>query len=180
MSYWNLLIVICFAVLYMGLVLVFAQLRRMRNEVKEYHDHIQAQHADPNSDHRAYAEMIRRQLAIIEVQLGIQTRMVGERLQGELQAIQREMRYLNRPTHDGEGGGRAGNIHPSEGRSRENTYREAQLLLSNGVNEERVIIETGLSEEEVRLLKRIPRQNPDNYRQQEHGYGNDFRPMDME
>lgn len=179
MDYWNLLIVICFAVLYMGLVFVFTQLRRMRDEVKAYHDQIQEQQADPNTDHRAYAEMIRRQLAIIEVQLGIQTRMVGERLQGELQAIQREMRFLNRPTHDNVGGGRAA-AHPGDNRSRESTYREAQLLLSNGVNEERVITETGLSEEEVRLLKRIPRQNPDHYRQQEHGYGNDFRPLDME
>ncbi len=177
MNYWNLLIVVCFAVLYMGLVVVFTQLRRMRNEMKTYHDNLHAQQADPNSDHRAYAEMVRRQLAIIEVQLGIQTRMVGERLQGELQAIQREMRFLNRPVHDG--GGRA-SLHPTETRSRESTYREAQLLLSNGVNEDRVISETGLSEEEVRLLKRIPRQNPDLYRRQEHGYGNDYPSLDIE
>ncbi|MBF0460270.1 MAG: hypothetical protein HQL87_02645 [Magnetococcales bacterium] len=177
MNYWNLLIVVCFAVLYMGLVVVFSQLRRIRNEMKEYHDNLQEQQTDPNSDHRAYAEMIRRQLAIIEVQLGIQTRMVGERLQGELQAIQKEMRFLNRPTHDM--GGRT-SIHPTENRSRESTYREAQLLLSNGVNEERVIAETGLTEEEVRLLKRIPRQNPELYRQQEQGYGNDYRNLDME
>ncbi|MEO5363779.1 MAG: hypothetical protein H7838_09185 [Magnetococcus sp. DMHC-8] len=176
MNYWNLLIVVCFAVLYMGLVVVFTQLRRMRNEMKTYHDNLQAQQADPNADHRAYAEMIRRQLAIIEVQLGIQTRMVGERLQGELQAIQREMRFLTRPT---DGSGR-NPIHPAETRSRESTYREAQLLLSNGVNEDRVISETGLTEEEVRLLKRIPRQNPDLYRRQEHGYGNDFHHMDVE
>ncbi|MEO5339445.1 MAG: hypothetical protein H7837_02845 [Magnetococcus sp. MYC-9] len=177
MNYWNLLIVVCFAVLYMGLVVVFTQLRRMRNEIKAHHDFLQAQQTNPDADHRAYAEMVRRQLAIIEVQLGIQTRMVGERLQGELQAIQREMRFLNRPTHDS--GSRAP-LHPTESRSREHTYREAQLLLSNGVNEERVIAETGLTEEEVRLLKRIPRQNPDSYRQQEHGYGNDYRTLDME
>ncbi|MEO5352976.1 MAG: hypothetical protein H7835_07165 [Magnetococcus sp. XQGC-1] len=177
MNYWNLLIVVCFVVLYMGLVLIFSQLRRIRNDIKEQNDLIQAQQTDPNSDHRAYAEMIRRQLAIIEVQLGIQTRMVGERLQGELQAIQREMRYLNRPA---EGGVSRPPLHPTDNRSRENTYREAQLLLSNGVNEDRVIAETGLSEEEVRLLKRIPRQNPDNYRQQEQGYGNDYRRVDIE
>ncbi|MBF0160835.1 MAG: hypothetical protein HQL88_00975 [Magnetococcales bacterium] len=177
MNYWNLLIVVCFAVLYMGLVVVFAQLRRMRHEMKEHHEQLLTQQTDPNTDHRAYAEMIRRQLAIIEVQLGIQTRMVGERLQGELQAIQREMRFLNRPTHDG--GGRAP-LHPTESRSREHTYREAQLLLSNGVNEERVIAETGLTEEEVRLLKRLPRQNPDNYRHHEPGYGNDYRNLDLE
>lgn len=177
MNYWNLLIVVCFAVLYMGLVLVFSQLRRIRKEIREQNELIQAQQADPNSDQRAYAEMIRRQLAIIEVQMGIQTRMVGERLQGELQAIQREMRYLNRPA---EGGVSRPSLHPTDNRSRENTYREAQLLLSNGVNEDRVIAETGLSEEEVRLLKRIPRQNADHYRQQEQGYGIDYRHMDVE
>ncbi|MBF0183932.1 MAG: hypothetical protein HQM06_06050 [Magnetococcales bacterium] len=178
MSYWNLLVVVCFGVLYLGLVVVFSQLRRMRNDMKEVHSTLQAMQADPNADHRAYAEMIRRQLAIIEVQLGIQTRMVGERLQGELQAIQREMRFMSRPGHDSPG---HGPLHAGEMRSRENTYREAQLLLSNGVNEERVISETGLTEEEVRLLKRIPRQNnADSYRRQESQYGNDYHHLDVE
>jgi hypothetical protein len=178
MSYWNLLVVVCFGVLYMGLVVVFTQLRRMRSEMKEVHNTLQSMQADPNADHRAYAEMIRRQLAIIEVQLGIQTRMVGERLQGELQAIQREMRFMSRPGHDSPGHHTP--MHAGEGRSREHTYREAQLLLSNGVNEERVISETGLTEEEVRLLKRIPRQNSDTYRRQDGHYGNDYHHLDVE
>ncbi|WP_130471701.1 hypothetical protein [Candidatus Magnetaquicoccus inordinatus] len=177
MSYWNLLVVVCFGVLYMGLVVIFSQLRRMRNEMKEFQNTLQTMQADPNADHRAYAEMIRRQLAIIEVQLGIQTRMVGERLQGELQAIQREMRFMSRPGHDTPG---HNPLHAAESRSRENTYREAQLLLSNGVNEERVISETGLTEEEVRLLKRIPRQNNDSYRRQDNHYSNDYHHLDVE
>ncbi len=35
-SYWNLLVVLCFVILYLGVALVFVQLRRFREEMHQF------------------------------------------------------------------------------------------------------------------------------------------------
>lgn len=155
MTYWNLLVVLCFVVLYLGIALVFLQLRRLRDEMKNRND--RSNPIDTEAAFRDFSNQMTRQMANLEAILGKQTRTLGLELKEEIESIQGEMRFLGRSnpvsSHSG--------AENSEGNSKEDAYREARLLLSNGVDEERVITETGLTVEEVSLLKRITNKSQD-------------------
>ncbi|MGN7611349.1 hypothetical protein ACQZV8_04595 [Magnetococcales bacterium HHB-1] len=180
MTFWNLLVVICFVVLYLGVTLVFIQVRRMREEMKVLAQGILNQIAEqkeasmipmPSGDSQDTAEtaqmcthLLRRELGGVEERLleGMKKATVEELLP-EFEEIQREMRYMER---GGGGGNRRSEpsttVHGHGERaplSKSDAYHEARLLLSNNVDEERVIEETGLTVEEVSLLKRLQAKN---------------------
>lgn len=206
-SLWNLLVVVCFALLYWAVAMVFLQLRRLRDELKVQHtpsrfpdmDEDEEEAAPPTPapspmdprllhalvqdgvqkamqqamedfpvpggsappaegvSREALREVVRREMSALEKKMDELNATVGADLQREMDALKRELRYLERAVH-------ALNAPPAEvNRSlgeppaspKDEAYREARLLLANGVDEERVIEETGLSVEEVSLLKRL-------------------------
>ncbi len=85
---------------------------------------------------------------------------IPAQLKKDLESIQGELRFLaqppsvnsNNPPAENQSGIRGGSGHDSD------AYREARLLLANGVDEDRVVNETGLTVEEVSLLKRMTNQ----------------------
>ena len=160
MDYWNLIVVLCFSVLYLGLSVVFSRLRRVQNEMREHHEQLR-QRQDPNLAAQASADLIAERLMVMEKKISLQIQTSGsatigpqlatleekislqiqatrERLQGDIQTIHGELRFVSR---------------------QEDTYREARMLLSHGVDEERVVAETGQTMEEIRLLKRVTHLN---------------------
>ncbi|MBF0628292.1 MAG: hypothetical protein HQL91_08720 [Magnetococcales bacterium] len=162
MNIWNLLVVVCFIALYLAVSLVFIQVQKLRDELK-------ASRAEPDVEPVDAAECvntIRREIANLEERLESAVRAIPEQihkdLQKEMQGIQNDLRYLSRPGPVGMNmGGVVGHGSKlSENGSPVNmadAYREARLLLANGVDEDRVVNETGLAVEEVSLLKRLHR-----------------------
>ncbi|MEO5377967.1 MAG: hypothetical protein H7832_09340 [Magnetococcus sp. DMHC-6] len=158
MTAWNLIIVLCFSVLYMGIALVYVQLRRLRDEMR-------LRTLEPKKEEveveefgsRQCAETILRRLTSTEERLNNTLQAIEAHLQPELEAIRVDLGSLSRHTQQ------SVNIHhveaPIQASSTQgnkvDAYREARLLLSNGVDEDRVVDETGLTVEEVSLLKRM-------------------------
>ncbi len=152
MTIWNLLVVVCFITLYFAVFLVFIQVQKLRDELK-------AARAEPDVEPFEPAEYIgaiRRELSSLEGRIDHSLRAIPEQLKTELQSLQADMQYLVRP---GSGGtfNKPSETNSSGQSNMSDAYREARLLLANGVDEERVISETGLAVEEVSLLKRINR-----------------------
>jgi hypothetical protein len=157
-SYWNLLVVLCFVILYLGVALVFVQLRRFRDEMHQ----LAAQNAavkEPEDETPKFAEVILRRLTSFELNMNTTLDAIPVKLKTDLDSIQGELRFLaqqpqvsniSAPPVDAQSGIRGGsNSQDSD------AYREARLLLANGVDEDRVVNETGLTVEEVSLLKRM-------------------------
>ncbi|ABK45527.1 hypothetical protein Mmc1_3036 [Magnetococcus marinus MC-1] len=176
MSLWNLLVVVCFAVLYMGMMLIFSQLRQLRGDLRAVEpgmddDRISMVESEVMMDDpvpapvmgmdpavvmaegREQTEIILEELAGVEDRILRTVEGLPEQIQSGLDALQKELRYLDRgmPSqhhHEPQSSNHSQGAKPD-------AYREAKLLLSNGVDEERVIEETGLTVEEVSLLKRL-------------------------
>lgn len=138
--------------IYLAVSLVFLQVQKLREELKAARAEPDVEPYDPTE----HIVAIRREIASLESRIEVALRAIPEQLQKELQGIQADMRYLVRP---GSGGTYAKMADNNMGGPTNLTdaYREARLLLANGVDEERVVSETGLAVEEVSLLKRINR-----------------------
>nr|CRH06998.1 conserved exported protein of unknown function [Candidatus Magnetococcus massalia] len=177
MSLWNLLVVVCFAILYFGLALVFSQLKSLRAEIQatmpegvgddlgpiepmemmadqqQVEAQASAQTENILVESREQTEIILEELAGVEDRILRTVEGIPVHMQEGLEEISKELRYLDR----GQGAQNdSGNnsVQRNVG-AKPDAYREAKLLLSNGVDEERVIDETGLTVEEVSLLKRL-------------------------
>ena len=158
-SFWNLLVVLCFVILYLGVALVFVQLRRLRDEMH----HLSAANAaaeKPEDESRSCAEVILRRLTSFEINMTSNLEAIPSQMKSDLESIQGELRFLSNsnssmshssPPAENKSGMRGG----GNGSQESDAYREARLLLANGVDEERVVSETGLTVEEVSLLKRM-------------------------
>ncbi|MBF0445153.1 MAG: hypothetical protein HQL68_06155 [Magnetococcales bacterium] len=155
-SYWNLLVVLCFVILYLGVALVFVQLRRFRDEMHQLVAQNSAAYK-PEDESPKFAEVILRRLTSFELNMTTTLEAIPLQLKTDLESIQGELRFLAQPrssnsstsSNDNQSSLRGGNSQDSD------AYREARLLLANGVDEERVVNETGLTVEEVSLLKRM-------------------------
>ncbi len=160
MNYWNLLVVLCFVVLYLGIALVFIQLRRLRDDLEGLELGMRESGSGNTGGSRECAERIQQSMLSMEENLHNRSRIMFEDLREELDAIRSDLRFMGQ---SGGGGGIRGNViaESTGNSSKSDAYREARLLLANGVDEERVITETGLTVEEVSLLKRIANQNQD-------------------
>ncbi|MBF0195968.1 MAG: hypothetical protein HQL71_15525 [Magnetococcales bacterium] len=156
-SYWNLLVVLCFVILYLGVALVFVQLRRFRDEMHQLAAQNAAAAIVPEDDSPNCAEVILRRLTSFELNMNTTIETIPAQIKTDLESIRAELRFLaqpqavsvSSPSSDNQSGMRGGNSQDSD------AYREARLLLANGVDEERVVNETGLTVEEVSLLKRM-------------------------
>ncbi len=156
-SYWNLLVVLCFVILYLGVALVFVQLRRFRDEMHQLAAQNAAAANKTEDESPSCAEVILRRLTSFELNMTTTLETIPVKLKADLDSIQGELRFLaqpqaagvSAPPSDNHGGIRGAGNHDSD------AYREARLLLANGVDEERVVNETGLTVEEVSLLKRM-------------------------
>ncbi|OSM02071.1 hypothetical protein [Magnetofaba australis] len=174
MTLWNLLVIICFAVLYLGLALVFMQIKGLREELLRREDAAEAvvTQDEPMFGERGAGDgadtgVILGEMAAMESRLTEAVASVPDALGQDLEAIHQELRYLERsqgspqhaPQHGSMGGHMGGGMSGVvSGGAKPDAYREAKLLLANGVDEERVISETGLTVEEVSLLKRLSNQ----------------------
>lgn len=162
-SLWNLLVVLCFVILYLTVALVFVQVRRLRDDIL----HLAALNAaapvaDEKDDSRTCAELILRRLTSFELNMTTTLEAIPSQLKSDLDSIYGELRFLAQSNNsgnisskqsDGQGSMRGGGS--SNHGQESDAYREARLLLANGVDEERVVNETGLTVEEVSLLKRM-------------------------
>ncbi|MBF0423927.1 MAG: hypothetical protein HQL73_13150 [Magnetococcales bacterium] len=165
MTYWNIIVVFCFFVLYMGLALVFGQLRSLREDVARLTREVIASR-DPGEDEEEGEERsavmdLHRRVQQLGTELLDAMDKLPRTVHGELESIQSEIRLLSRsmtPMNVGVGSVRGGD---NEEAYKTNAYREARLLLANDVDEERVIAETGLTVEEVSLLKRMANKSVD-------------------
>ncbi|MBF0624851.1 MAG: hypothetical protein HQL82_08590 [Magnetococcales bacterium] len=164
MDIWNLIIVLCFFLLYLGLAMVFSQIRHLREELRmtarsaAHQPVMPAMPTEQPEEGEMVVEAILRELEMVEGRLGQQLVEVPQRLESILEDLRREMQFIQRSVQHsvpimsgGHSEGRSGGGSSGKG----DAYREAKLLLSNGVDEERVIEETGLTVEEVSLLKRL-------------------------
>ncbi|MBF0126977.1 MAG: hypothetical protein HQM02_07175 [Magnetococcales bacterium] len=151
MTIWNLLVVLCFVALYLAVSLVFLQVQKLREELKVARSEPDVEPMDPSE----YVAVVRREIAGLEERFDSSLQAIPEQLRKELQSIQADMRFLVRPGSGGTLSKVSENTGGQPGMS--DAYREARLLLANGVDEERVVSETGLAVEEVSLLKRISR-----------------------
>ncbi|MBF0189609.1 MAG: hypothetical protein HQL99_00495 [Magnetococcales bacterium] len=161
MNIWNLLIVLCFIALYLAVSLVFLQVQKLREEMKV----VRTSEPDVEPvDTLECVNTVRREIANLEERLDSAIRAIPEQMQKDLQGIQSDLRFMSRPG-PGSGnmmgmgmGGHGSKLSENNGpASMSDAYREARLLLSNGVDEDRVVNETGLAVEEVSLLKRLHR-----------------------
>jgi hypothetical protein len=171
MDLWNLLVILCFFVLYLGISLVFSQVRRLRDELKL--QYTETKFPDPRESALSFAqaadkaEMDRLADQLLTGQRKIRQDLSAQ-LSDDLKPILSKLEYIehrqNQIWDRIETTTAIGHV-PSGGmltkgetgteRTKEEAYREAKLLLANGVSEERVIVETGLTVEEVSLLKRL-------------------------
>ncbi|MEG3640141.1 hypothetical protein [Magnetococcus sp. PR-3] len=173
MSLWNLLVVVCFAILYMGMVLIFSQLKQLRGDLRAVGPALDDEDmalvetevmmedpvpapvgVDPSvvvAENREQTEIILEELAGVEDRILRTVEGLPDQVQSGMEDLQKELRYLDRgmPTQV------EASTAAQPASAKPDAYREAKLLLSNGVDEERVIEETGLTVEEVSLLKRL-------------------------
>ncbi|MBF0309691.1 MAG: hypothetical protein HQL56_09205 [Magnetococcales bacterium] len=161
MTFWNLLVILCFAILYLGVVMVYQQVRRLRDEVRQRAEHIEPEEEEPrlqpvvqHDNHEECARIILEELAVLDRRIKHSLDDLVNRLEQPFEELVKEMRYASRsapPSRMSEQ-----DMGSNSGLQNKNdAYREAKLLLSNNVDEERVIEETGLTVEEVSLLKRL-------------------------
>ena len=182
MTYWNLLVVVCFGILYLGFLLTHSQIRRTRDDVATLDGKLNKIHAlistlrdevsinastdnFPQVDHKADrdAELAAFRSDLAELQNRLIARMssVETRLHSDIDIIQRQMEAIDsrmdmgasRPAVRSAGGASTSTAAPVN--KERDGYREARLLLANGVDEDQVVAETGLSVEEVSLLRRL-------------------------
>ncbi|MBF0108498.1 MAG: hypothetical protein HQL76_04930 [Magnetococcales bacterium] len=154
MTYWNIIVVACFFILYLGLTLVFGQVRALREEIARLGREMATREPVENDENPALE--LNRRLQLLGTELLDAMDKLPKAFRDDLNAIQGEINQLHRSMgtlNMGMGGGRSGG--DGDDAAKSNTYREARLLLANNVDEERVIQETGLTVEEVSLLKRI-------------------------
>lgn len=155
MNYWNLLVVLCFAVLYLGISIVFTRLRRVQNEMRADHSQTREWQSESASEERV--KRMEQKMAAMEERMALKIHAMGSDWAGEKLAIMEER--LDRRIHtlgevlQGDMQILHGAVRSNNGQ--EDIYREARLLLSYGIDEERVATETGRSMEEIRLLKRV-------------------------
>ncbi len=159
-SYWNLLVVLCFVVLYLGVALVFVQLRRLRDEMHQMAamNVAASEKSGDDDESRTCAEVILRRLTSFELNMTNSLEAIPSQLKADLESIQGELRFLGQPAPAAASVAPAASSQSSMssgGNKDSDAYREARLLLANGVDEERVVNETGLTVEEVSLLKRM-------------------------
>ncbi|MBF0175611.1 MAG: hypothetical protein HQL63_02000 [Magnetococcales bacterium] len=162
MTLWNFLVILCLMLLYMGIGIIFLQIRRLREDVKAAAERAAPvlRESEPELDPQKVAdgivEPILQELGAMEDKLVHEMSGLPKRFSEELEGIRREVQFMQQrsnpmPTNTGN--------EVRDGPGKRDAYREAKLLLTNGVDEERVIEETGLTVEEVSLLKRLS--NPD-------------------
>ncbi|MBF0439177.1 MAG: hypothetical protein HQL93_08645 [Magnetococcales bacterium] len=157
MNIWNLLEVLCFMALYLAISLVFIQVQKLREELKTTREEPDVEPMDP----AVYAATLRREMAAMEGRLEKALHTLSEQMQPELKGIHDEIRYMVRPGNNMNTSHHTNMADNSSPSSMSDAYREARLLLANGVDEERVVNETGLTVEEVSLLKRIHQNQPE-------------------
>ena len=133
MTLWNLLIVFCFAVLYLGLVMVFLQIRRLRDEIKVRF----YMHSFPD-------EMI--------------SESGRENMSRELDEIRDQLLTLNRKLTRlmSKEPATGGSVESMVG-----AHAIACGMLKKGATELEVVEQTGLSFGEVSLLKRLNESSED-------------------
>ncbi len=171
MTFWNILVVICFAILYLGITLVFLQVRRLGDTMRYLEEKSKRQvDEEAGGNAQEYLEALIRGLRVVEHKVDESLTMVPDQVLPQLEEIKQTLSELElsgsgsnqsapvfsqqmsmphsmeRSSNSNDGGG---------GNGKGDAYREARLLLANGVDEERVISETGMTVEEVSLLKRI-------------------------
>ncbi|MBF0134920.1 MAG: hypothetical protein H7833_07090 [Magnetococcus sp. DMHC-1] len=167
MTLWNLIVVLCLMLLYMGIGFIFLQIRRLREEIKSSAERSSpvVTDAEPALDPQKVAdgivEPILQELGAMEDKLLQEMTGLSKQFGGELDEIRREMQFMQRSSPSSNN---TSSTEVRNGAGKRDAYREAKLLLTNGVDEERVIEETGLTVEEVSLLKRLS--NPDRAGQQ--------------
>ncbi|MEO5328510.1 MAG: hypothetical protein H7829_09710 [Magnetococcus sp. THC-1_WYH] len=168
MTVWNLLVVLCFFVIYLGIAVIFRQLRGIRDEMVRLTREVASRGQDTDDDHgndrndRAIFEL-RSRLQQLGTEMLDAMEALPKVMRNDLDGIAGEIRMLQRSIGPmgmnmgmGMGMGMGGVRDAKDEESfKANAYREARLLLANGVDEDRVIAETGLTVEEVSLLKRM-------------------------
>lgn len=151
MTVWNLVIVLCFVLLYLALVMVYLQLRRLRNDLEARLTPSRFPEPDPATD---AMRGMQKALQNVQHQIDDGFEALWNKTDAGLDPIQARLYALDRRLDRKLDSGDAHNRSNTPG-TQNDAYHEAKLLLSNGVEEERVIEETGLSVEEVSLLKRL-------------------------
>ncbi|MBF0623096.1 MAG: hypothetical protein HQL54_14355 [Magnetococcales bacterium] len=194
MTIWNVLLVLCFFVLYLGVSLVYFQVRKLRDEMRsqgrslaqafqQLHEHQQQmstmihlaeRSAGSGVDSKQITESVLEgvvgEISALEEKCHGALEGVSGKVMPELQEIRREIRYMEQAPFMGNRSGGHGHISSGKGHgvidsdplsmsdggvAKNDAYESARLLLSNGVDEEQVIDQTGLTVEEVSLLKRL-------------------------
>ncbi|HIJ85869.1 MAG TPA: hypothetical protein HPQ00_16930, partial [Magnetococcales bacterium] len=139
MGYWNLLVVLCFFVLYLGIAVVFRQLRGLRDDMSRLGKEMAAREI-PEVDDRAIKALHVR-LQQLGTELLDTMEKIPKTMQHDLEAIQGEIRMINRSMVPmmGMGMGSSARGGDNEESFKANAYREARLLLANNVDEDRDI-----------------------------------------
>ncbi|MBF0159789.1 MAG: hypothetical protein HQL58_09710 [Magnetococcales bacterium] len=181
MTIWNFLVILCFIILYMAIALVFLQIRRLQDEWRLERDKnrdlsqtdafrceaeqligplLQKMESMNESQQRLTNELMNEsvqkgvafvveravaRIDTLEQRLLVDINQVPERMKSEFEELRSGIRLLAR--HDNSDHNVAPIIDTSD------SYREARLLLSHGVDEEHVSSGTGLTMEEVGLIK---------------------------
>ncbi len=157
MTYWNIIVIVCFFILYLGLTLVFGQLRGLREDIARLNREMAPKEPVENNDGAVL--QLHGRLQQLGTELLDAVEALPKTFREDLNAIQNELNQLHRSVGamnlSMNSVGRGGGNSDTDDSSKTNAYREARLLLANNVDEERVIQETGLTVEEVSLLKRI-------------------------
>ncbi|HAT51435.1 MAG: hypothetical protein HQL07_04300 [Nitrospirae bacterium] len=166
MTVWNLLVILCFFVIYLGIAVIFRQLRGIREEMVRLTREVASRGQDTDDDDgndrndRAIFEL-RSRLQQLGTEMLEAMEALPKVMRNDLDGIVGEIRMLQRSIgpmgmNMGMGVGMGGVRDAKDEESfKANAYHEARLLLANGVDEDRVIAETGLTVEEVSLLKRM-------------------------
>ncbi|MBF0590000.1 MAG: hypothetical protein HQL53_12840 [Magnetococcales bacterium] len=151
---------------------MFLQVRRLQESLRQAQEQKEQSEEGGDSGSQEYLEALIRGVRLVERKVDDVLAMTPEQVLPELGEIKRRLGDMDRsaqhhqaqqPTPQSQmnmnissmshqdRGGRSADSSSGKG----DAYREARLLLANGVDEERVINETGLTVEEVSLLKRI-------------------------
>ncbi|MBF0124736.1 MAG: hypothetical protein HQL60_05305 [Magnetococcales bacterium] len=186
MTIWNFLVIVCFIVLYMGVALVFLQVRRLQDEWRVERDRALEQQQQPATvccDARQLVEPLLQEVESIgercssavgeaskqgsaavlgriierinalEERLLVDIENIPDRIKPEFDELRSGIRLFARQEGSDHG------APPVLGF--DDAYREARLLLGHGVDEEHVSSSTGLTVEEVGLIKSmLSRDNP--------------------
>ena len=180
MTVWNLIIILCLAILYLAVVVVFLQIRRLREEIYanvfatpisretvpplfESHDRTD----EILSEIRDLGELKNlrdlyqlnelkelKSLSSLEGRILAACATIPEQMRPEFEKILEEIQSLSMGSGPAVGTAQLPITATQKKRTGDgDAYDAARLLLSHGVDEEQVMAETGLSSEEVNLLK---------------------------